>query len=181
MLKKFTNFTQDMKNESSKKDVLDKSCPCVKSKTTQKEPVVKEPVVKNPKIKEPIVKEPVVKESVVTNTLKDFIFYGKIVEVQSTIKPSNTLTILENHNISKDKLHYIINEIGTSIVLLKYNTESGKNLKPFVETLFNYYKLNNIRCDNILFEGDNKYIIIKNINNKEILNKIKTDLINLLK
>jgi len=171
MLKKFTDFTNEKNGcETPKKEVI-------KATNVVKEPVHK----KTPKVKDPVIEEP---------KMENFEFIGKIVKFPSKIKPSVSIVMLENNNISKDKLHYIISkQTLDSLVILKYNEKAEMKLTEFVNTLIGYYKRNpqlKTSFDKILVEGNESYSIIKNIPNiqlgdRKMIDVLNDDLIKLLK
>lgn len=179
MLKKFTDFTNEKKIEVNKKTTVNKSAIKSAIKTTNKEPEIKEPKTKQPKIKE--IEKP---------KMEKFNFVGKIVKCPSNIKPSISIVMLENNNISKEKLHFIIsNQTKDSLVLLKYNEKVNVKISEFVNTLINYYKKNEkIKkiFEKIVVEGNNSFSIIKNIpeiklGDKSLIEILNDDIIKLLK
>jgi hypothetical protein len=182
MLKKYTDFTNE--NAPVKKDVektISKRVPvnncdaCNSEKNVQTKKVDKKPNMKE------VEKE--VKEQ--------FELIGKIAVFPSEIKPSVSMVMLENNNISKNKLHYIISkQTIDTISLFKYNENSKMNLTEFVKNIINYYKLNennkNI-FEKINVEGNSQYVILKNIpdvkftNNENLIDLLKNNIIKLLK
>ena len=99
--------------------------------------------------------------------MENFEFVGKVVKFPSRIKPSVSIVMLENNNVSKEKLHYIISkQTNDSLVLLKYNENAQIKLTEFVTTLITYYKRNQqlkSAFDKIVVEGNDSFSIIKNI------------------
>lgn len=124
-------------------------------------------------------------------TIENCIFTGKVVKFPNNFKPSESYKLLENNNISKDKLNYIISEQpNNSLVVVKYNEDAKINLKKFVSDVIDYYKKDatlNKLCSNIVLEGSDKWVIIKNIpdvkliEDKTFINIINSDLTKLLK
>jgi len=180
MLKKFTDFTNE--NQISKtEDIQSTECKSA-SKSVKKIAKSQEPVVKKPKM------EKVNKTE--ESKMEKFDFIGKIVKFPSNIKPSVSIVMLENNNVSKDKLHYIIStQTKDSLVVLKYNENADIKLTEFVNTLIDYYKKNEQlvkQFDQILIEGNDKFSIIKNIPNitlgdKKLIDILNENLVKLLK
>jgi len=174
MLKKFTDFTTEKKEET--KVFPKKSVQKISRVTT---PEVKE--IKQDKIKEPKVIEP---------KMEQFDFIGKIVKFPGDVKPSVSIVMLENNNVSKDKLHYIISKPNdSSLVLLKYNEKAEIKLSEFIKSMMQYYGRNEnlkkiLEC--IVLEGNETFSIIKNIpdvliGEKKFIDIINDDIVKLLK
>ncbi len=178
MLKKFTDFTNE------KKETVKPVEREIVAKNPVKKPTEKD--VKIPEVKEE--KMPKVSEKIEHKV--DFEFIGKIVKFPSQIKPSISIVMLENNNISKDKLHYIISkQTSDSLVILKYNENTEMKLTDFVNNLMAYYKKNEQLKEpfnKIVVEGTNQYSIIKNIPNisfgeRKLIDVLNDDLVKLLK
>lgn len=119
--------------------------------------------------------------------------YGKVAVMPKNSKASNSYSYLEKIKISKQKLWYILveNQNGDNdeIKMIKYNNKKGVNLKIFVDDLKSYYSNNeNMKeyIDKLEIEGNDKFSIIRNIENvdingKKLLTIILGDLITLLK
>ena len=179
MLKKFSDFTNEKVGCNEKTEKTDKTTPVKKTVQSEKTPSLKEP--KEPKITNPKIVEP---------KMENFEFVGKVVKFPSRIKPSVSIVMLENNNVSKEKLHYIISkQTNDSLVLLKYNENAQIKLTEFVTTLITYYKRNQqlkSAFDKIVVEGNDSFSIIKNIPNinlgdKSLIQVLNDDLIKLLK
>jgi hypothetical protein len=117
-------------------------------------------------------------------------FNGKIVQFPDNTKPSINFKILEERNVSKDKLHFMVNKQNdNSIVIVKYNEKAELKLKDFILELMNYYKKNVSLKDflqEIVVEGNETFSIVKNIPNvdfqeKPLIDIITNDLMKLLK
>lgn len=191
MLKKYSDFISPKTTHN--KDVCSSTCDqnIREEKKVKDKPKISKNIrpedpdkdLKKKVIKEPVLREPTEpkNENVITN---NFVFNGKIVQFSSDIKPSESIKLLKNNNISEEKLHYLISkQTPDTLVVLKYNEKADKKLSEFMNTLIDYYK-NNLKSDifdNIIVEGNESYSIIKNINNDELLKSINTDIINLLK
>lgn len=167
MLKRFADFTNERKAESTKKVVPAVDVP---------KPHIKEE--SKPKVEEPKAK------------LESFDFVGKIVKFPGKIKPSISIIMLENNKVSKDKLHYIISsQTENSLVVLKYNEKAEIKLTEFVNTLIGFYKKNEslkIPLNEMVVEGTEQFSIIKNIpkiniGDKKLIDLLNDDLIKLLK
>ena len=119
MLKKFTQFNEEITKTGDRKTSITRKDA---RKSAQK--VVKKKSDKPPKINIPEMKEPKIKTIHKTEEpkMENFDFIGKIVKFPPNIKPSVSIVMLENNNISKEKLHYIISkQTKDSLVVLKYN------------------------------------------------------------
>ena len=89
-------------------------------------------------------------------------------EINSLMKTKNEqyFSVLFNeknelHIVKHDKGYFKINEMITE--------------------LFNFYEKNNILANKLSIKGNDNFTIIYNINNPELINRIKTDLNTLLK
>jgi len=184
MIKKFTDFTNEeitvktgnRPTTVSREDVRKSAKKVVKK--SNKEPEAEEPKVANPKVKEPKMEN------------NQFNLNGKIATMPSTIKPSTSIVLLENNNISKDKLHYIISkQTQNTLVLLKYNEKAEIKVTEFVKTLVSYYMRNEQLINDfkqIVIEGTEHFTILKNIpnitlENKKLIDILNENIINLLK
>lgn len=168
MLKKFTDFTNEKKISNS--DISNNDFPKKSNKDI--------------KVQETSTTSNVLKET----NMENFDFVGKIVKFPSNIKPSVSIVMLENNNISKEKLHFIISkQTKNSLVIIKYNEKSEIKLNDFINTIFDYYKKNNNEIfEKIIVEGNNSFSIIKNIpeikiGEKLLIEKLNDDIIKLLK
>jgi len=120
-------------------------------------------------------------------------FYGKVAKMPKNAKAAQSYTFLEKIKISKQKLWYIIvenqNDNNDEIKMIKYNNKKGFNLKVFVDNLKNYYATNESMkpyIEKLEMDGNDKFSIIRNIDNVEINGKklvtiLMEDLIKLLK
>jgi len=160
MLKKYSDYINENKH--------------MKTSTIPETPKVQEPKIDILKIKKKEQKKKDVKETIV--------FTGKVVLFNDgKIKPSSTISLLENKNVSKDKLHYIITEQNDSIVLLKYNVETKFNVKTFVDTFIKYHKDNLNIQENIKVDGTDTYAILSNIHDSNVKSLMVKNLQNILK
>jgi len=119
--------------------------------------------------------------------------YGKVAKMPKNTKAAQSYTFLERIKISKQKLWYIIvenqNENSDEIKMIKYNNKKGVNLKIFVDNLKSYYEKNEkIKpyVEKLEIDGNDKFSIIRNIDNveldgKKLVSIIMEDLIKLLK
>jgi len=120
-------------------------------------------------------------------------FYGKVAKMPKNSKASQSYSFLEKIKISKQKLWYILienqNEGNDELKMIKYNNKKGFNLKVFVENLKTYYAHNEQLkpyIEKLEIDGNDKFSIIRNIENVEIEGKklvsvLMEDLIKLLK
>lgn len=117
-------------------------------------------------------------------------FNGKIVQFPDNTKPSQNYKLLEERNVSKEKLHFMVNkQNNNSIVIVKYNEKVDIELKEFVEQLMSYYRQNKILEEflaEVIVEGNETFSIVKNIPNlefkeKPLIDVITNDLMKLLK
>jgi len=179
MLKKFTEFISEKKClEDKEKSLSSKSIPTEKiEKSVKKEEIkpIEKPIEK--------VEEKPLKKEVEKPIKENILFEGKIVKFPHNTKPSIAYRLLEDKNVSKNKLHYIISDYNTNCIsIVKYNQEAPIKLLEFVNTILNVYSKNSLLKEslkNIQTNGDNNYVRIENIPIKfiEIMNK---DLIKLL-
>lgn len=99
-------------------------------------------------------------------------FYGKVAKMPKNIKAKNAYNFLENIKVSKKKLWYILIEKDENeLQCIKYNNKMGVNLKLFVEQIKEYHKKDeNISkyINELVIEGNDKFSIIKGIQNVEI-------------
>lgn len=127
------------------------------------------------------------------NESGDVRLYGKVAKFPKDVKASNAYNFLENIQVSKKDIWYIMVEKQDSeLQMVKYNQNQGVDLCEFVNGLKNYYinkhqgddkiieKINNIKID-----GNDKFSIIKNIppmkiGNKKLVTRITEDLLKLL-
>lgn len=127
------------------------------------------------------------------NESNDVRLYGKVAKFPKNVKASNAYNFLENIQVSKKDIWYIMVEKQDSeLQMVKYNQKQGVDLCEFVNGLKNYYinryqgddkiieKINNIKID-----GSDKFSIIKNIpqieiDEKKLVTKITEDLLKLL-
>jgi len=179
MLKKFTDFTSEKCNSNDDKKTVDVEKPSV---NTDQQKSKKSPTTP------PMVKE--VKPEVEEQKLETIKIDGKIINFYGNIKPSISIVMLENNNVSKDKLHYIISQqTKNSLVILKYNEKAEIKLTDFANTLISYYKKNEnfkVIFDKIIVEGSEQFSIIKNIpdiniGDKKLIQILNDDFIKLLK
>ena len=100
-------------------------------------------------------------------------FYGKVAKMPNNIKAKNAYNFLENIKVDKKKLWYILIEKDENeLQCIKYNNKMGVNLKVFVEQIKEYHKKNENLSEhigNLNIEGNDKFSIIKNIPDVEVL------------
>ena len=123
---------------------------------------------------------------------KDVKTYGKVAKFPNGTKASKAYNFLENVNISKKSIWYIMIEKDQELQMVKYNYKEGVDLSKFVNELKAYYisknKGNKYICEavsKIEVDGNDKYSMIKaippiEIEGKKIITKITEDLIRLL-
>jgi hypothetical protein len=116
-------------------------------------------------------------------------FFGQVVKFPTNFQPSVAYKLLENNQISKQKLHYIITEQpNNSLLVVKYNEKANVRLKEFVSTLITHYQQNEqlkYHLKNILVEGNDTFSIIRQIPNlsfkgRPFIQIINDDLMSLL-
>ena len=99
-------------------------------------------------------------------------FYGKVAKMPKNVKAKNAYNFLENIKVSKKKLWYILIEKDENeLQCIKYNNKMGVNLKLFVEQIKEYHKKDeNISkyINELVIEGNDKFSVIKGIQNVEI-------------
>lgn len=183
MIKKFSNFVNESSSTINKKVVEDVYAnKSVIGVVQEKTKVISKPQAIIEKPKEIIVEKTI-------ESISDVIFEGKVAKFPNNTKPSKSIILLENNNISKDKLHFIISEQKDSIILYKYNNESKYKLNEFVDTFIDCHQKNQKISKlflGITNEGTEHYAMIKNIpdiklGEKNLINLISDDLIKLLK
>ena len=120
-------------------------------------------------------------------------FYDKVAKMPKNAKAAQSYTFLEKIKISKQRLWYIIienqNDNNDEIKMIKYNNKKGFNLKIFADNLKSYYSQNESLkpyIEKLEIDGNDKFSIIRNIDNVEIDGKklisiLMEDLIKLLK
>lgn len=100
-------------------------------------------------------------------------FTGKVAKMPRNTKAKSAYTFLENIKVSKSKLWYILIEKDENeLQCIKYNNKMGVNLTLLIEGMKTYYeKDEHIQkyIDELKIEGNDKYSIIKNIPDVEIL------------
>jgi len=100
-------------------------------------------------------------------------FYGKVVKMPRNTKARNAYNFLENVKVDKKKLWYILIEKDENeLQCIKYNNKMGVNLKIFVEQLKEYHKKDKKLFEyiqNLNIEGNDKFSIIKNIPDVEVI------------
>lgn len=119
--------------------------------------------------------------------------YGKVARFPNKTKASKAYNFLENVNISKKSIWYIlVEQMENELQLVKYNNKEGVDLNKFVNELKGYYlnknKGNAVICEainKIAVDGNDKYSRITNISkirvdDKLLITKITEDLIKLL-
>ncbi len=134
-------------------------------------------------LKKKAIKDPIIREPREPKIEENFIFNGKIVQFSSDIKPSESLKLLKEKNISDEKLHYMISkQTPDTLVIFKYNENVDRKICEFMKTLIQYYKDNskNKLFNDVVVEGNDNFSIIK-VKNEELLKSINKDIINLLK
>jgi hypothetical protein len=186
MLKKYTDFTNNKVKVETKTESINtiKNIKCNKNIKSVQQNISQK--IQKSKIQESKIQESKIQESKIQESnLKNFNFIGKTVNFSTNIKPSKSIIILENNNISKNKLHYIISKQSQdSLIIFKYNEKIELKLTDFINTLINYHKKNdnskNI-FENIVIDGNNNFSIIKNIPNINLLNTLNNEIIKLLK
>lgn len=118
---------------------------------------------------------------------------GKVARFPKNTKASKAYNFLENVNISKKSIWYILVESqDNELQMVKYNNTAGVDLNKFVNELKSYYitknKSNKLLCEAISkigVDGNDKYSRITNIakvkvDDKLLISKITEDLIKLL-
>ena len=176
MLKKFTDFANEKNNiEKDVGETVQKSV--AKVQKPNKEEPKEDENTKIPKIEE----EP---------KMEKFDFVGKVVKSPKGIKPSVSIIMLEQNNVSKEKLHFILSkQTEDSLVVLKYNEKTDMKLTEFVNTLISYYKKNEKLTkpfNDIVVEGNEHFSIIKNIpkitiGDNKLIDVLNDSLVKLLK
>jgi hypothetical protein len=119
--------------------------------------------------------------------------YGKVAKFPRNTKASKAYNFLENVNISKKSIWYILVEkMENELQCVKYNNAAGVDLNKFINELKGYYieknKSNKLLCEAISkigVDGNDKYSRITNIakvkvDDKLLITKITEDLIKLL-
>lgn len=107
----------------------------------------------------------------VDDDTSDVQFIGKLAKFPNDVKAFNAYNFLENINVSKKKVWYMmIEKQSNELQTIKYNYEEGVNLKEFVDELKKYYCDMFKNDDNILnainhmeVSGNDKFSVIKNI------------------
>jgi hypothetical protein len=175
-LKKYTDFSEESKiphtSSLDEKKVTKKVVPTPSKK-------VEKPVV-------PISTKTPAKPVCIKNESK-IVFSGKVAKFP-TIKPSQAIKLLENKNVSKEKLDYIITDQNDTIVIVKYNENAKFDLKKFSDALISFYRNNSYLKENfskVIVEGCDKYSIIRNIpdidyNDKKMIQVVNDDITKLL-
>lgn len=179
MLKKFTDFTIDRKNEGVSNTKQD-SAAVTKPKT---EPTIDRigKIASAPVHKEESTKTETKKiKKVETN--ESIVFEGKIVQFPTNTKMSSAYKLLENKKVSKEKLHYIIAEANkTTLIVAKYNENANIKLLEFMQTLLDVYSKKGLKeqFSSIKLDGNDTYCIIMGIPEKAVT-LINKDLVKLL-
>lgn len=119
--------------------------------------------------------------------------FGKMARFPKNTKASKAYNFLENVNISKKSIWYIlVEQQENELQMVKYNNKEGVDLNKFVNELKGYYlsknKDNKLLCEAISrigVDGNDKYSRITNIakvkvDDKLLITKITEDLIRLL-
>ena len=100
-------------------------------------------------------------------------FIGKVAKMPRNTKAKSAYNFLENIKVSKSKLWYILIEKDKNeLQCIKYNNKMGVNLTMLIEGLKNYYENDeHIQkyIDELKIEGNDKFSIITNIPDIEIL------------
>lgn len=192
-LKKFSNFVKDkgISNQIEDKEVkLSSNIEMPKEKEIKK-------VFPNDKLEKVFKKDEIKKESKVEEPKKEstdpilekIFFRGKIAKFPNNFRPSEAYKVLENNDISKNKLHYIITEQpNNSLLVVKYNEKAGPDLKEFIESLLSFYKKDdNVKSivEKIEIDGNKVFVMMKNIpvvqvRGKDFIKVINDDLTGLL-
>jgi hypothetical protein len=124
---------------------------------------------------------------------EDVKMLGKVARFPKNTKASKAYNFLENVNISKKSIWYIlVEQMDNELQCVKYNNKEGVDLNKFVNELKGYYitknKTNKLLCEaiaRIAVDGNDKYSRITNIakvkvDDKLLITKITEDLIKLL-
>ena len=110
-------------------------------------------------------------------------FNGKVVSIKNISSASDAFMMLENKNISKNKLWYFILERQNELVVAKYNSKVGFKLKDLVVDMFQQYEKGAPEIKTILekikIDGKDEFARIINAPTK-FRDIIKGDLIKLL-
>lgn len=99
--------------------------------------------------------------------VEEIVFAGKIVKFPKNTKATAAYKLLEDRQISREKLHYILTEHQNhSILVLKYNPEASLRLSEFTQSLLDVYAktpqlLETVK--NIKVEGNETYVIISHL------------------
>jgi hypothetical protein len=100
-------------------------------------------------------------------------FYGKVAKMPKNVKAKSAYNFLENIKVSKKQLWYILIEKDENeLQCIKYNNKMGVNLKVFVEEMTEYYKKDehiSEQINKLTIEGNDKFSIVKNIPDVEVL------------
>ena len=169
MLKKFSDFIQERKQIVENIQNVAATQPVVVKTLPKKEMIDTK-------------KEEIIEKRKVDNISEKFELIGKIAKLPSQIKPSQSIIILENNKISKNKLHYIITKSSqNSITLLKYNEKADIKITEFINALLKHYEKNDkLKINNIIAEGTEHFSFIKNIPSN-FIDMIYNDIVKLLK
>ncbi len=124
---------------------------------------------------------------------EDVKMLGRVARFPKNTKASKAYNFLENVNISKKSIWYIlVEQMDNELQCVKYNNKEGVDLNKFVNELKGYYitknKTNKLLCEaiaRIAVDGNDKYSRITNIakvkvDDKLLITKITEDLIRLL-
>jgi len=100
-------------------------------------------------------------------------FTGKVAKMPRNTKAKSAYTFLENIKVSKSKLWYILIEKDENeLQCIKYNNKMGVNLTLLIEGMKSYYEKDehiHKYIDELKIEGNDKFSVIKNIPDIEIL------------
>lgn len=123
-------------------------------------------------------------------------FYGKVARLPKGTKASEGLRFLQSNEsklASKNIWYIMVEKQDDHLQMLRYDPAQGEHLSDFVVALKEYY-LNHFskypdiceKIQNIVVEGDESMVMIKNIpkisiNNESLIKRITVDLIRTLK
>jgi hypothetical protein len=107
-----------------------------------------------------------------------YTIHENVIVFVDDFKPSESFKILNEREDIKSK-YVITKQPKNTISIFKLNPKEGVKLLEFCSALMEHYKKS--FNHNIKLSGSSEVLLINNIENGKLLEKIKTDLINLLK
>lgn len=178
MLKNFTDFTIDRKNEGVS-NTKQNSAAATKPKS---EPII-DKIGEKPSVQKTNTKSETKKVEIKkVETNESIVFEGKIVQFPADTKMVSAYKLLEDKKVSKEKLHYIITEANkTTLLIAKYNEKASVKLLEFMQTLLDVYNKKGLKeqFSSIKLDGNDTYCIIMGIPEKAVT-LINKDLVKLL-